>query len=65
MANRPPAPGGRNKVIGVRVTDHELAWVHAHKPTGLSAGQYLALLLANEQARIAYEEHQAQLGETD
>jgi len=64
MAQRAPVPGGRNHHVSVRLSDHEAAFVAAHRGN-LTAGQYLAMLVANEQAKAAIEAHREQLGETD
>lgn len=65
MGQRPPAPGGgRPHVVGARLTNHEKAWIDAHRGT-MSPGQYLVACLHQMQADTAREERLAQLGDTD
>lgn len=59
LHSRAAVDGGRKTVIGFKASDHELAWIAAHKAPGQSPGQYMAGLLAAEQARVAAEEHRA------
>ena len=65
MAQRPPAPGGgRPHVVGCRLTNHEKAWIAAHRGAN-SDGQFLVYALQQLMAQTAAEERLEQMGETD